>query len=346
MTIKVTGTFLDNTNYTCTADSCSKISSAWQTKFKNNKFVPQILGVVYNGPLAVFYTNWSFGSGKRLPGSGGFTDAGTDRAFKISVTSDEFPHSVINNNYIVVLSKEEYHPNVVDENGFYLAKVFVNSNNRDQDLYFYMYTKRYESAPPLTYEFVKLCNIYDNTLYTIAVLGNMLCSINQQYSFSIDSVDKFTFYWSVSTNTDYIPLLYTIDNKYTNVFTSGYFTDDLYYFTENLQWWYSIFCQTVELKTPTTNSITMKNKTYFATSSDIKDITLTPPTSLANIPQELYNIKNIEKPIEKPVEQSENNIWLIVAIICVVIIIAIIIIKYFNKQNNNKQFRKIITTTK
>lgn len=343
MTVKVTGKFLDNKRYSCSANKCSELSSEWNKKFKNNNNVPPIIGIIYSGPLALFYTNWKQGKNIRQPGSGGFFDNGSKRSFKISVTSNEFPYSVINNDYIVVLSKEKgYKPIVTDTNGFYLAKITCKNpdGNKNLDLDYYMYVKTYDGAskPNVIFDFIKVSNIYNNSLLTIAYLCNSLANIDQRFSFSIQSADKFTFYWD-SKASGYIPLLYTKDDKYINVFTPEYFSDDIYYYTEGLQWWHNVFAQTIELKQPTTKSVTINNSTYFNDNTkSIKDIILTPTTSPANISEKEY----LPTKIYTSSKSTNNIFWIILIIICIIVIIIFIFVKFNNKRQNNNNKNIII----
>lgn len=341
MTIKVTGKFLDNKSITISANKIFELNTQWKKISKNNKNIPDELSIVYSNDLVIICPIWTLGKSKKLPGSGGFNSeknpVGTDRIFKINVISDEYPYSVINNDYTVVLSKQKYTPTVIDTNGFYVALIGCETISDSQDLYFYMYTKEFKQAPEITYEFFKLSDIYDNPIITIAKLCNALGNIDRRFSFKINSANNFTFYWSISDKTDEFPILYTESPKYINVFTPEYFSDDFYYYTNTLQWWYSTFSQTIELKEPTDNSVIINNKTYFASGSPKDfDITFTPTTSPANIPVEDYLLLSIKK------EETEKNntLWIIIIIVCAIIILIFILIKSLSKKNKQIYYTK------
>ena len=134
MTLKITGTAVDGkTKYTFTCSTLNNAKKEWSTfreKQKKKKIIlPAALDIVYSGDLVLIYPEWTFMgfANSPQPASGGFEQfyAGTDRSYPIHVTSDEYAHSIINDDTVVILSKQPYTPTIIDTDGFNLAKIGV-----------------------------------------------------------------------------------------------------------------------------------------------------------------------------------------------------------------------------
>ena len=280
MTLTITGTAVDGkTHYTFKGTTLKKAKSEWGSyrakMLKKRIVIPNMLDIVYSGDIVLIYPEWSFSSSAFNPqaGSGGFENfgAGTDRSFPITVTSDEYKYSIMNGCYIAILTNNQYYkPTITDSSGFHLAKVGVTNTPFKKTLHSYMYLHKIregEEPPFVTFDYEKLCDIYDNPAYTIGLLCNRLAEINRRFSFSIISATKFTFHFSVNSDSKYIPLLYTENKSFSNVFTPDYFSYDIDYYTENMQWWYNTWSQTIDFNKQYNNEVVLDNRTYFADGS-------------------------------------------------------------------------------
>lgn len=279
MAITITGTAVNGkTKYTFKGSSLARAKKEWSTfraKQKKKKIIlPPALNIVYSGDLVLIYPEWTFMgfANSPQPASGGFEQfyAGTDRSYPIRVSSDEYTHSIINNDTVVILSKQPYTPTVLDTDGFNLAKIGVTDTPQNKSLYTYMYlhsTHDYEQLPTVTCDTEKLCDIYDNSLYTIAVLCNQLAKVNRRFSFAIQSPTRFSFHFAVNSDSTYIPLLYTTYDSCSNVFTPEYFSNNINYFTKSMNWWYNTWTQNIDFTKPYDHRVLLDNRTYFADGS-------------------------------------------------------------------------------
>ena len=87
------------------------------------------MNVVYYGDFVILCPNYTWGNNKIIPGNGGIHVL-MHKLYgpinvKIKVTSTEYPISIINNNYVVILSKTEYTPKIVDTEKIYLNKIIL-----------------------------------------------------------------------------------------------------------------------------------------------------------------------------------------------------------------------------
>lgn len=269
MSVIITGKTLDNKDFTISSSSISSIATTWKNKVKNNSLsVPDMLNVVYYGDFVILCPNYTFAKGKIVPGNGSFTQVKSGGIIvKINVTSTEYPISIINNNYVVILSKTQYTPKIIDTDKIYLSKV----SPVEEELYYCMYTKigSKESDKLITakHDIIELSSIYDNSAYTIANICNNLGAINNRYSFDIHSGTSFTFYYGVASKIDtFIPIIFTVDKKYKNVFTKDFLDFYFNYYSVNFGWWYSTFCQTIDLTT-SADTVTIRRRTFFADGS-------------------------------------------------------------------------------
>jgi hypothetical protein len=270
MSVIITGKTLDNKDFTISSSSISSIATTWKNKVKNNSLsVPDMLNVVYYGNFVILCPNYTFAKGKIVPGNGGFTQVKTGGGIivKINVTSTEYPISIINNNYVVILSKTQYTPKIIDTDKIYLSKV----SPVEEELYHCMYTqigvKESDELITAKHDIIELSSIYDNSAYTIANICNNLGAINNRYSFDIHSGTSFTFYYGVTSKFDtFIPIIFTIGKKYKNVFTKDFLDFYFNYYSVNFGWWYSTFCQTIDLTT-TADTVNIRRRTFFADGS-------------------------------------------------------------------------------
>lgn len=291
MAITIVGTAVDGkTKYTFKGSNLAKAKSEW-SKFRNNLkkrkiIIPHALDVIYSGDLVLIYPEWCYmnSATNPQPGAGGFENfgAGTDRSYPIHVTSDEYKYSVMNDCTVAVLSKvENYVPVIKNTNCFNLAKVSVVRENRDdKTLYDYMYTQKTrdnETLPEINIDRCLLCDIYDNSGYTIARICNALANVNRRFSFTIVSATKFLFYFAVNRDSQYIPLLYTDNPTNVNMFTPQYFSHDINYYSQSMKWWYNTWSQTIDFTKPYNDQVILNNRTYFADGSKrINNVILTP----------------------------------------------------------------------
>ena len=315
-------------------------------KRKKKIILPPALDIVYSGDLVLIYPEWTFlgYANSPQPGSAGWDYSGTDRSYPIHVTSDEYTYSVINDNAVVVLSKvESYTPVVTDTDGFYLAKMSIDSSTSNKTLYsfFNIHDKATTvGLPDVVFTFTKLCDIYDNSIITIAVLCNQLANINRRFSFSISSETKFTFHFTINMDSSYLPLLSS--NGLNNTFSYDYFSDNILYYTSEsaMNWWYNTWSQTIDLSQGSTSNVILDNRTYYAdgTKRYIKN-TLEPTTSKAAVNYVISDIP-VDISVMLGIDSAKNNsiVWIIVAI-CIVIIIAVIIFTR-SKRKPLKSFSK------
>lgn len=130
-------------NFTLTVSNMSSLANAYyNTVKKNNVYIPNKLNVVYYGDFVILCPNYTWGKNKIVPGKGGMYNYNNTKIYgkhiivKIKVTSTEFPISIINNNYVVILSKTEYTPKIVDTDKIYLNKIFLKKNPAYPDIIF------------------------------------------------------------------------------------------------------------------------------------------------------------------------------------------------------------------
>lgn len=294
MTLTITGTAVDGkTHYTFKGTTLKRAKSEWSSyrakMLKKRIVIPNTLDIVYSGDIVLIYPEWISSSAfDPQAGSGGFEifGAGTDRSYPITVTSDEYKYSIMNGCYIAILTNNQsYKPTIVNNSGFHLVKVGVTNTPLKKTLHSYMYLHKVhdgEEPPIVTFDYEKLCDIYDDPAYTIGVLCNRLAEINRRFSFSLISATKFTFHFSVNSDSKYIPLLYTENNSFSNVFTPDYFTNDMNYYAKNMNWWYNTWSQVIDLTKRYNDEVVLDNRTYFADGSKrISTVTLYPE----NIPK-------------------------------------------------------------
>ena len=222
------------------------------------------MNVVYYGDFVILCPNYTWGKNKLVPGNGGVEyHINTKHAFlysiivKIKVTSTEFPISIINNNYVVILSKTKYTPKIVDTEKIYLNKIFLKKNPAYPNINFdyvvdspYYKNLLFEAVN----EIVEISDIYDNTAYTIAKICNKLAEINRTFSFDIISGTSFTFYFSFNYRAHYgnkyIPMLFTKNKKYKNMFTVDYFDKYFNYYPRKFNGEdHNTFAQTIDFTT-------------------------------------------------------------------------------------------------
>lgn len=348
MTLKITGTAVDGkTKYTFTCSTLNNAKKEWSTfrekQKKKNIILPPALDIVYSGDLVLIYPEWTFMgfANSPQPASAGFEQyyAGTNRSYPIHVTSDEYTYSIINDNVVVILSKVDYTPVVIDTNGFYLAKMSITPVNPSKRLYDYFYThttRENEVLPKVNFTFTKLCDIYDNSMFTIAVLCNQLAKINKRFSFAIQSPTQFTFHFTINGDSTYLPLL--CSNGLNNTFSDDYLSDNINYFTKSMNWWYNTWSQTIDLSKGSTSNVSLGYHAYYGDGSNkISTITLEQPPTVSSV-----NYTISDKPVDiaymfaQSNISSDNNIsgdtsdntsviiWITV-IICTIVIIVIIV---------------------
>ncbi|MBR2022872.1 MAG: hypothetical protein IJ997_04190 [Mycoplasmataceae bacterium] len=285
MSVVITGKTLDNKDFTITSSNMSSLATTYKNTVKNNKLsLPDIINVVYYGNFVILCPNYTFAKGKVVPGNGGFTQITKGGIItKINVTSTEFPISIINNNYVVILSKTNYTPKIVDTDKIYLSKVSPDSESSGgTQLYSLMYTAHGENEKDAliiaNHNIITISDIYDNTAYTIANICNNLAALNNTYSFDIHSGTSFTFYYGITSKTTYIPILFTNYKKYKNIFTKDYLDFYFNYYSKNFNWWYSTFCQTIDLNT-TADNVTIRRRVFFGDGSKKDEQSIFTPTT-------------------------------------------------------------------
>lgn len=353
MTITITGTAVDGTTkYTFTGTSLSKAKKEW-TKFRDKQkakgiIIPTALDIVYSGYLVLIYPEWQYPgySNAPLPGSGGIKseNGGTDRSYVITVTSDEYKYSIINNNYVVVLGKSSYKPVVTSSlSAFYIAKVGyversdISSGAFYQSLANYMLyredaNKIYAvTASPnhnydtdTTFQLEKICNIYNNTGYTIALIMNHLASLSQKYSFTINSATSFTFHFSMNGKPTFIPIIFTKTPKYANVFTPKYFDGKLSYYRYALKSYNNTWSQTIDLNKPyTEDKVVMNYSVYYDRNKWYTTSVFVPSEDPVDISR--LKIEGDTQTTTKSSNIFAIIIWIIVAIIAFVFILIIVV---------------------
>ena len=281
MAITIVGTAVDGkTKYTFKGSNLARAKSEW-SKFRNNLkkrkiIIPHALNIAYEGDLVSIYPEWCYmnSATNPQPGAGGFENfgAGTARSYPIHVTSDEYKYPVMNDCTVAVLSKvDNYIPTLLDTDGFHFAKIGVKRQRPDsKTLYDYMYTQKTrdgEELPEVTIDKMPLSEAYDNNVYTVAMICNRLAEIDRRFSFTIQSATKFIFHYAVNRKSTFIPMLYTLDNTFENMFTPEYFSHNINYYSENMKWWYNTWYQTVNFAKPYNDQVVLGNRTYFADGS-------------------------------------------------------------------------------
>ena len=273
------------------ASSVSAATGVWSNLRKKDSGVANSLQLIKSGDYLLVNLTYSYSR------NGNYLDivrqdltwnASRDQLIRrrsMYVTSDEYPYSVINNATVCVLSKTEPPTFSMTGKSFYLAKVFFSYNGSD-DLYSKVHMHWFTTEKPdcdnttLTYEFMKLCDAYDNDLVTMAVLCNALSATDDTATISIASPTKFTYYFAFHQYLSYFPMIYTESAMHTNVFTPDYFTDDPCAFTKRSRTGYGgTHEQTITLGT-SANSVSLVHRyTFMDGSSDrVEYITFSPVT--------------------------------------------------------------------
>ena len=268
-------------NFTLTVSNMSSLANAYyNTVKKNNVYIPNKLNVVYYGDFVIICPNYQFGKNRTVPGNGGFKPVTSGGIIvKITVTSTEYPISIINNDYVVILSKTEYTPKIVDTDKIYLSKVYFTPPEKDVTFYHVMYTGKYKENLDAIHDIVEISDIYDNTAYTIAKICNKLAEINNTFSFDVLSGTSFTFHFSINFKPEYLPILFTKSNKYKNMFTVDYLDRYFNYYAGGFDWWYSTFSQTIDFTT-TADTVTITKRVYYADGSkDNSQVVFSPSKS-------------------------------------------------------------------
>ena len=139
--VTITCKTLDNKDFTLTVSNMSSLASTYNNIVTKNKYsLPEKMNVVYYGDFVILCPNYTWGKNKIVPGNGGIymytQNFNGPITVKITVTSTEFPISIINNNYVVILSKTEYTPKIVDTEKIYLSKVSLTPDPKNPDIDF------------------------------------------------------------------------------------------------------------------------------------------------------------------------------------------------------------------
>ena len=227
--VTITCKTLDNKNFNLTVSNMSSLASTYKNTVTKNKYsLPEKMNVVYYGDFVILCPNYTWGKNKIVPGNGGIymytQNFNGPITVKIKVTSTEYPISIINNNYVVILSKTKYTPKIVDTEKIYLSKVSLTPDPKDPEVDFdyIMRLPNYKTFEA-NHDIVEISDIYDNTAYTIAKICNKLAEINRTFSFDIISGTSFIFFFSMNfKRPHYMPILFTKSNKYKNMFTADY----------------------------------------------------------------------------------------------------------------------------
>ena len=239
--VTITCKTLDNKDFTLTVSNMSSLASTYNNIVTKNKYsLPEKMNVVYYGDFVILCPNYTWGKNKIVPGNGGIymytQNFNGPITVKITVTSTEFPISIINNNYVVILSKTEYTPKIVDTEKIYLSKVSLTPDpkNPDIDFNYIMHLPNYKTFEA-NHDIVEISDIYDNTAYTIANICNKLAEINRTFSFDIISGTSFIFFFSMNfKKPKYMPILFTKSNKYKNMFTVDYLDKYFNYYPNHI----------------------------------------------------------------------------------------------------------------
>ena len=273
--VTITCKTLDNKNFNLTVSNMSSLANTYKNTVTKNKYsLPDKMNVVYYGDFVILCPNYTWGKNKIVPGNGGIymstQNFNGPITVKIKVTSTEYPISIINNNYVVILSKTKYTPKIVDTEKIYLNKVSFKPDPKDPEINFdYVMSNPYYKNLlfEAVNEIVEISDIYDNTAYTIAKICNKLAEINRIFSFDIISGTSFTFYFSMNYRKGYftkgyIPLLFTKNKKYKNMFTIDYFDKYFNYYPRKFnREHYNTFAQTIDFTT-TADTVTISALDY------------------------------------------------------------------------------------
>ena len=258
---------LDNKEFTITASNMNSIATAYKNAVKNiNKYsLPDMINVVFYENFVILCPNHTFYFNKIVPGNGGYRQVEEGGIIvKITVTSTEYPISIVNNNYVVMLGKTEYTPKIIDTEKIYLSKVSFTEFDPKYDLGSVMYYKYNQTNIPAIHEIIKISDIYDNTAYTIVNICNKLAEINNQFSFDVNSGTSFTFHFGITGSTKYLPILFTMKNKYKNMFTKDYLDMYFNYYSNNFDWFYSTFSQEIDFNIPDDKTVNIRRRAYYS----------------------------------------------------------------------------------
>lgn len=168
--------------------------SNWSNIRKKNSNLPDAIDIMYCGDLAIIYPEYN----SRKP------------SYKFYVKSDQFPYSIINDDYCVVLSKAAFTPTVQCKYGIY-------------------FKKGYDNGSEIVFSHLAAVDIFTNKGYTIAQIINALNKDDPYCSFHISPVSDSSFTYKFSTDA-YIPFITTPFAKLTsvsNIFLPNYFINDI-----------------------------------------------------------------------------------------------------------------------
>ena len=300
MTFKIVTTDKGGNPFEFSTSSVSSAASAWANARKKDTGIANSLQLIKSGDYLLVNLTYTYSrSGSYLdivrqdltwwPGRNELI-----RRHEMYVTSDEYPYSVINNATVCVLSKSQPPTFKTTGKSFYLAKVFFMYKG-SISLYNEVHMHWFKTSKPdcdnttLKYEFMKLCDAYDNDLVTMATLCNALSATDDTATISIASPTKFTYYFAFHQYLNYFPMIYTETADHTNVFTPDYFTNDACAFTKRSRTGYGgTHEQTITLGT-SGKSVTLTHRYKFMDGSKDKVDTITfsplarPPVTPLNV---------------------------------------------------------------
>ena len=300
MTFKIVTTDKGGNPFEFSTSSVSSAASAWANARKKDTGIANSLQLIKSGDYLLVNLTYSYSKNLSIldivrqdltwwPGRNELI-----RRHEMYVTSDEYPYSVINNATVCVLSKSQPPTFKTTGKSFYLAKVFFTYKG-SISLYNEVHMHWFKTSKPdcdnttLKYEFMKLCDAYDNDLVTMAALCNALSATDDTATISIASPTKFTYYFAFHQYLNYFPMIYTETADHTNVFTPDYFTNDACAFTKRSRTGYGgTHEQTITLGT-SGKSVTLTHRYKFMDGSKDRVDTITfsplarPPVTPLNI---------------------------------------------------------------
>ena len=286
MTFKIVTTDKGGNPFEFSTSSVSNAASAWANARKKDTGIANSLQLIKSGDYLLVNLTYSYSKNLSIldivrqdltwwPGRNELI-----RRHEMYVTSDEYPYSVINNATVCVLSKSQPPTFKTSGKSFYLAKVFFTykgsiSLYNEVHMYWFKTSKPDCDNTTLKYEFMKLCDAYDNDLVTMATLCNALSATDDTATISIASPTKFTYYFAFHQYLNYFPMIYTETADHTNVFTPDYFTNDACAFTKRSRTGYGgTHEQTITLGT-SGKSVTLTHRYKFMDGSKDKVDTIT-----------------------------------------------------------------------
>lgn len=178
-------------------------------------------------------------------------------------TEDTDYKVIINDEYVVLLAKKNTSIDLSkDSYKLLLAQAYIlDSRHRPLNrstLYYLDNTQNVNVFARVSYNFHELGVVFDRRLITIAQIINKLISLKVIDNTTVNNSNLFSVTWKL---TDYIPMIFTMENKFDGVFDTRYLSVVPSYFTTKFSTYKNCeFTQTIDFRGSTKDSVVVSRK--------------------------------------------------------------------------------------